>query len=272
MLFALEIKNSIILSYPKTTYLSKYHVRFSLIDPRRFHNQLIVPSATIIILTLCIWLITLHCCQWFLYDSTFSTSSEVMGITNQWLNWTDLIIRQFEKVEMWISRRSQKGRWSAIKPRTRPNGCIIPRDLENVPHFSRRQPPLTRRDDHNLNGPHDSQKRTWLNLRIVSTRVFSSRKSLNCDHYTIWNLKHCLAFEKLTTSDGFVVLYRSLRCQGNSFNSFSDHHCNHWATEPHHSERFAGAFLFAALGPDQRRRSINWRDPRAPRSRFDRSR
>jgi hypothetical protein len=52
MLFVFEMKYVIVLSYPKTKYFCKHRVKFSLIDPRGLHNQLIVPLATIFVLTL----------------------------------------------------------------------------------------------------------------------------------------------------------------------------------------------------------------------------
>jgi hypothetical protein len=38
--------------------------------------------ATILTLTFLIWRTSLHCCSWFLYDSTFFTSSWVMVTPN----------------------------------------------------------------------------------------------------------------------------------------------------------------------------------------------
>jgi hypothetical protein len=40
----------------------------------------------------------------YLSLSAFLTASRVVIIPNVWLNWTNLSVQNFEKVEMWISR------------------------------------------------------------------------------------------------------------------------------------------------------------------------
>jgi hypothetical protein len=61
MLSALKIKCFRFLSYPRTTSSYKRPVTFSVIDPRRFDNQFLIPLAPLFTLTSIIQHATRHC-------------------------------------------------------------------------------------------------------------------------------------------------------------------------------------------------------------------
>jgi hypothetical protein len=107
MVFVVKIKYFIILSYWRTTYLCKQHVRFLWVRSCGFDNRFLTLSALIFIVTLYIRRRVLHCCHWHSHLSIPLWLSWVMIIRILWLNWTNLIVQKSEKVEMWISRSVQ---------------------------------------------------------------------------------------------------------------------------------------------------------------------
>jgi hypothetical protein len=103
-LIVLKIKYFIILSYWRTTYLCKQPVRFLSIDSPRFDNRFLIHTVITFIVTLYIRRRVLHWCYWYSDLFALFILSWVMIILILWLNWTNLIVQQSEKVELWISQ------------------------------------------------------------------------------------------------------------------------------------------------------------------------
>jgi hypothetical protein len=68
------------------------------------NNRFLVPLHLMFRFTLYIWCAILYCCYWYSYVSAFLTVSWVMTSPSVWLPSTHLIIQNFGKVEMSISR------------------------------------------------------------------------------------------------------------------------------------------------------------------------
>jgi hypothetical protein len=99
MLFILNFKYVHFLSYPRTTYLCKHPVRFSLVDRRGFDSRFLIPFIITFILTSYIRRITLHCYHIYSFPSESWSFSRVMDIPNWRLNSTDSIATEFQSEE-----------------------------------------------------------------------------------------------------------------------------------------------------------------------------
>jgi hypothetical protein len=78
LLFVFKIKNFIVLSYWRTTYLWKHPVRFLSIDWPLFDNRFLILTALPFTFTSYIRRLMFHCCYWCSHPSAFLISSWVI--------------------------------------------------------------------------------------------------------------------------------------------------------------------------------------------------
>jgi hypothetical protein len=87
-----------------TRYLCRHPVRFSSIVSHGLNHRFLVPLHPMFRFTLCIYRPILYCYQWSLRLSVFLTASWIITCPNGSWNYTSLIVQNFGKVEMSISR------------------------------------------------------------------------------------------------------------------------------------------------------------------------
>jgi hypothetical protein len=103
-LFVFDNKYLHFLSCLRAAQFFKHPVGFSLSVSRDLDHRFLIPLALAFITTSYTRDAMLRYCQQFLPLYAFLIASRVMGISNMWLNWINLHVRNSVKVEMWISR------------------------------------------------------------------------------------------------------------------------------------------------------------------------
>jgi hypothetical protein len=116
ILFVFDNKYLHFLSCLRTAHFCKHPLEFSLSVSRDLDHRFLSPLTLAFVTTSYTRGTMMRYCQQFLPLYAFLIASWVMAISNTWLNWMDVNVRNSEKVEMWISRFLQwKSKLSSMR-------------------------------------------------------------------------------------------------------------------------------------------------------------